>query len=65
MAWYDHIEAGVVGLASSPAEFRCGTCGYYKSGECYNPNPKLYEKKVEPSWCCNLYTHDGMKIIIA
>lgn len=49
---------------TSGAAFKCGECMYYRDGKCYNKNPKLYERDVEKSWCCNLYDHEGMKLII-
>lgn len=55
-----------VGLAKNVkgVAFRCGTCKFFDNGECYNPHPKLYEKKVDEYWCCNLYNHKGMEVII-
>ncbi len=71
MALRDELEKSVkghsqsVGLAESPAAFQCATWEYYKSGVCQNKNPKLNGRNVEPEWCCNLYSHDGMKVIVA
>lgn len=55
-----------VALSRNPdgVHFQCGTCEYIKSGVCQNPNPKLNGRKVETSWCCNLYDHSGMKVIV-
>jgi hypothetical protein len=44
--------------------FRCGTCEYFERGVCHNPNPKLAGKPVDDDWCCNLYDHKGMKVIV-
>jgi hypothetical protein len=59
----------IVGLASNPGEvhFQCGTCHFYSEdpSECLNPNPKLHKRHVDAEWCCNLYHHDGMKIIVS
>jgi hypothetical protein len=43
--------------------FQCGTCEYFQSGTCTNKDPRLYGRKVEARWCCNLYEHDGMVIL--
>lgn len=56
----------IVGLSdnTSGAAFKCGTCEYFGDGKCHNPNPKLDGRKVEKTWCCNLYSHKGMKVIV-
>lgn len=55
-----------VGLAQNPAgvTFHCGSCEYFKRGKCGNPNPKLNGRRVDPVWCCDLYEHAGMKVIV-
>lgn len=55
-----------VGLAENAKDiqFQCGTCEYFGVGLCHNPNPKLFNRKVEKIWCCNLYDHKGMKVIV-
>jgi hypothetical protein len=59
-------ENAVVGLADNgTVQFMCGTCEYFKDGTCYNMHPKLHGTHVEPVWCCNLYDHDGMSVIIS
>lgn len=59
-------SASEIGLAQNApgVDFHCRTCEYIKAGTCTNPNPKLNGRKVEPDWCCNLYDHDGMKVIV-
>ena len=54
-----------VGLSENPMKvaFECGTCEYFERGTCHNKNPNLKGRKVEASWCCNLYDHDGMRVI--
>jgi hypothetical protein len=60
----------VVGLARNPkgVPFQCGACMYFgrkKPGICDNPNPEIYDKKVDAvTECCNLYDHKGMKVIV-
>ena len=59
-------ENAVVGLADNgTVRFECGTCEYFKNDTCHNPHPKLYKKHVERLWCCNLYDHEGMSVIIS
>lgn len=56
-----------VGLADNSASgepFQCGTCEYFDAGVCHHDNPKLNGRQVQPTWCCNLYDHDGMKHIL-
>jgi hypothetical protein len=55
-----------VGLSENPmsVRFECGTCEYFRRGTCDNQNPKLKGRKVESAWCCNLYDHDGMRVIV-
>ena len=55
-----------IGLAKNATgiAFRCGTCKYFDHGKCYNPNPKLDGRKVGAYWCCNLYDHKGMEVVI-
>lgn len=64
----DGDEATVVGLAENRqgVPFRCGTCEYFDfgPGTCHNPHPKLRGKVVKPEWCCNLYHHPGMRVIV-
>ena len=60
-----------VGLVQnvSGVSFCCGTCEYFQnttmgfSGTCTNKNPRLFGRKVEARWCCNLYEHDGMVVL--
>lgn len=54
-----------VGLSQNETgvTFRCGTCKYFDRGTCHNKNPELEGRHVKPHWCCNLYDHDGMKVI--
>lgn len=61
----DGDEPSVVGLSENPQgiPFQCGTCEYFADGVCQNPHPKLNGQKVQPEWCCNLYDHEGMKVI--
>lgn len=54
-----------IGLASNNGvRFHCATCEYFDRGVCHNPNPKLHRREVERDWCCNLYDHKGMKVIV-
>lgn len=55
-----------VGLAQNAAGtmFQCGTCEYFDRGVCHNENPKLKGRSVKSEWCCNLYDHSGMKVIV-
>jgi len=55
-----------VGLAqnASGIQFQCGTCEYFDNGTCHNKNPHLQGRQVQPAWCCNLYDHPGMKVIV-
>jgi hypothetical protein len=59
-------EDAVIGLSQNAdgVKFQCGTCEYFADGTCRNINPKLYGRPVKPEWCCNLYDHDGMKVIV-
>ena len=55
-----------VGLADNHGRlFKCGTCEYFEDGICHNKHPKLHGREVKPVWCCNLYNHDGMKVVVA
>lgn len=59
-------DTRAVGLADNGAtRFQCGTCEYFDSGICRNKHPKLDGTKVDEDWCCNLYDHEGMEIVIA
>lgn len=62
----DDTKSMPVGLAKNPqgVPFRCGACQFFDAGKCWNKNPDLHGRKVEPQWCCNLYKHDKMEIII-
>jgi hypothetical protein len=56
-----------VGLAQNAGgvAFKCGTCEYFTDHEyCSNPNPEINGRTVRPEWCCNLYDHPGMKVIV-
>lgn len=55
-----------VGLSqnASGIPFQCGTCEYFRQGVCQNENPKLKGKRVASEWCCNLYDHKGMRVIV-
>lgn len=55
-----------VGLADNAegVPFRCGTCEHFSDGRCTNSNPKLNGRKVDPKWCCNLYDHAGMRVVV-
>lgn len=56
----------IIGLAQNPKGvlFQCGTCEYFDRGICHNPDPKLHRKPVESHWCCDLYEHPKMRVII-
>lgn len=55
-----------VGLADNDGiRFMCSTCEYFDNGICRNKHYKLDGTKVDPDWCCNLYHHEGMKVVIA
>ena len=57
-----------VGLAENAkgVPFRCGTCQWFGdgTGTCHNNNPKLHGREVKPEWCCNLYEHEGMRVVV-
>lgn len=58
-----------IGLAANAdgVHFQCGTCKYFEpegDGICRNPNPKLHDREVERHWCCNLYDHKGMRVLV-
>ena len=55
-----------VGLVKNPqgTAFRCGTCKFFKKGVCKNVNPELKGRPVAAHWCCNLYDHAGMKLVV-
>ena len=59
-------SASEIGLAENAPgiHFQCRTCEYIDNGTCTNPNPKLNGRKVKPEWCCNLYDHAGMRVIV-
>lgn len=59
-------EPDIVSLAdnTSGEPFQCGTCEYMDDGICHNPHPKLDGRPVKPQWCCNLYEHAGMRIVV-
>lgn len=61
-----YSDKTVVGLAENAKgiPFKCGTCEYFEDGTCHNKNPKLDGRTVKAEWCCNLYEHDGMKIVV-
>lgn len=66
---YDKTSRPKVGLAENPqgVPFRCGSCEFFgrkKPGHCDNPDPELQDRKVEPHWCCDLYRHPGMRVIV-
>lgn len=56
----------IIGLASNPngIPFRCDHCEFFKKGTCHNPDPKLFGRSVDDDWCCDLFKHPGMKVII-
>ena len=54
-----------VGLADNgDTPFKCGTCKFFANGICKNEHPKLYGRKVEARWCCNLFFRKGMRLVI-
>lgn len=63
---YATVSADTVGLSRNAkgVHFQCGTCRFFADGHCHNDNPKLKGQAVEPELCCNLYRHDGMKVLI-
>ena len=60
-------KSSPIGLVQNADDvhFQCGTCEFFKDGECLNLNPKLHHLKVHPEWCCNLYRHHKMKTIVS
>ena len=56
----------IIGLAENArgVTFQCGTCEYFDRSVCHNPDPKLHRKPVERQWCCDLYEHPKMRVII-
>lgn len=55
-----------VGLADNGhTPFRCGTCQFFDKGVCRNEHPKLDGRKVKAEYCCNLYSHKGMRRLIS
>ncbi len=62
----DPTKSMPVGLASNPdgVAFRCGSCEFFDDGKCWNKNLKLNGKAVKPQWCCNLFRHSGMMVIV-
>lgn len=62
----DPTKALPVGLSENRpgVHFRCGTCEFYDGGTCHNKHPSLDGTQVEARWCCNLYHHTGMKVIV-
>ncbi len=59
-------DGSEIGLAQNApgVHFQCRTCKFDDNGTCRNPNPKLDGRKIKPHWCCNLYDHEGMKVIV-
>lgn len=59
-------EAMPIGLAANPLglPFRCGTCEWFDNNHCWNKNPRLHGRQVDPHWCCNLYDNDSMQIVV-
>ncbi len=62
VAFKDNSEIGLAQNAPG-VHFQCRTCKFDDNGTCRNPNPKLDGRKIKPHWCCNLYDHEGMKVI--
>jgi len=62
----EHPKRPQVGLAENAkgVAFQCGTCEYFDDGTCRNKDPELEGKEVQAEWCCDLYDHDGMRVII-
>lgn len=62
-------EDTAVGLTQNVpgVKFKCGTCKWHdaKNEDCENPNKKLNGRTVQPDWCCNLYKHPGMRVVVA
>jgi len=56
----------LVGLAQNAkgVPFQCGTCEYFDRGTCRNRDPELEGRKVGSEWCCDLYDHEGMRVIV-
>lgn len=61
-----YSDKTVVGLAENAngVRFHCGSCEYFDNGTCHNKNPKLNGREVKAEWCCNLYDHPGMRIVV-
>ena len=58
-------DTSEVGLADNGGlAFQCGTCEYFDDGVCRNVNPKIKDRPVQAAWCCNLYDHEGMHVIV-
>jgi hypothetical protein len=62
----DETQSMPIGLVSNPkgVPFHCRDCQFYDDGKCWNKKKKLTGTHVEPEWCCNLFRHPGMKVII-
>jgi len=65
----EHPKRPQVGLAENAkgVAFQCGTCQYFDKksyGHCHNQDPELEGLHVEAEWCCDLYDHEGMRVII-
>lgn len=61
----DFKDGSPIGLADNAGiRFECGTCEYIRNGVCTNPDPRLKNRNVEQHWCCNLYDHAGMRVIV-
>lgn len=56
-------EIGLTENASG-VPFKCLSCKYWKDGKCGNPNPSLKDRPIKAEWCCNLYDHAGMHLIV-
>lgn len=62
----DKPERPLVGLAENAkgVQFQCGTCEYFDDSICRNKDPELDGREVEPEYCCDLYDHEGMRVIV-
>jgi len=62
-------KAMPIGLAenTSGVVFQCGNCEWFDragGGFCQNGNRRLKGRKVDATWCCNLFDRDDMKVIV-